>query len=813
MQFTQDLSFALRSARQRPGFVIVLVGALALGIGLTTAIFSVFYGVLLKPLAFQDPDRLVLIREKLPKLVPIPINMPAPDALEFSQSVVFSDSAIFISAERNLEGGDRPERVNCLRASARLLPLLGVRPLRGRGFSQQEDAAAAPVALISASLERRRFGGVDPLGKTLLLDGQPYQVVGVLPPDLVFPTHGMLQLPGNAEVWIPLSLTAEERGEQNDNYDYSLIGRLRAGLTIQQAQAAERVVVNRIASRLAPEIRAQVDLGVAVLPLKDQIVGDSRRLLFLLLGAVGALLLISCVNVSNMLLSRAYARRRELAVRTALGATGRRLVGQMLNENLFLFVLGGLLGALCAIWSQTLLLRLLPPDLPRTQDIRIDASTLAFTLVVSLVTGLIFGLAPALGSLRLDLTTALQEGSRSQSGGRLIGRTRRALVAAQIALAFVLLTSAGLLMRSFFAVLNRQSELRSEHVLTFGIALPEREYSKIADAQAFDRELNRRLSALPGAMSAGFGTDLPLEGRWQRLISPDHLVNRAKPVVDYSNIEGAYFRSLGLRLTAGRFFDNHDRKGSEPVAIVNESFGKTFWPGETPLGHRFKIGPPQSKLPWVRIVGIVADTSARDPDTRIGPHVYCPLDQEPFGVVGRDVWFVLRTQGHALDLANTVRGQVHALDPSLPVVKLRSMEQVLSVAVAPRSANTWLVTTFALGALLLTSLGVYGVVAHSVTDRTREIGIRIALGALRSQVFGSVLWEGVQLALLGLAAGLPASFAVARLIGGLLYGITTTDALTVAGVITAVAITTFCAMLVPSWRAMHVDPQVALREE
>ena len=354
MQLTQDLSFALRSARRRPGFVLVLVAALALGVGLTTAIFSVFYGVLLKPLPFQDSDRLVLIREKLPKLVAIPINMPAPDALEFSQSPALADSAIFISAQRNLEGRDRPELVNCLRASARLLPLLGVHTLRGRNFTQQEEDSSAPVALISASLKERRFSRTDPLGKTLLLDGRPYQIIGVLPPSLVFPTHGMLQGSENADVWIPLSLTSEERALQNDDYDYSLIARLRAGLTIQQAHAAESLVVNRIASRLSPEIRAQVDLGVAILPLKNEIVGDSQRLLSLLLGAVGALLLISCVNVSNMLLSHAFARRRELAVRTALGAAAQRLVWQMLHENLFLFVLGGSLGVLCAVWSQTL---------------------------------------------------------------------------------------------------------------------------------------------------------------------------------------------------------------------------------------------------------------------------------------------------------------------------------------------------------------------------------------------------------------------------------------------------------------------------
>ncbi len=623
----------------------------------------------------------------------------------------------------------------------------------------------------------------------------------------------MLQGPTNADVWIPLSLTPEERAVENDNYNFSLIARVRNGFTLAQAEQAEQSVVNRIVSRMRPEIRAQLDLGVAVLPLKDEIVADSRRLLILLMSAVGALLLISCINISNMLLSRAIARRRELAVRAAIGATARRLVSQMLHENLFFFLLGGSLGALCAWWSQAALVRLLPPDLPRAHDIQMNAIVLGFTLAVSFATGLIFGLAPALGSLRMDLTTALQEGSRSQSGGRVAGRARRLLVAGQIALAFVLLMTAGLFMRSFFAVSNQQSLLRTEHVLTFGMALPEQQYTNINSVQAFERQLSIRLRALPGAMSAGFATDLPLEGEWERLISPDRVSGGAKPIIDYTNVEGDYFRSLGLRLDAGRLLNEHDTKNSEPVAIVNEAFGRTFWPGESALNHRFKFGPPDSKMPWIRIVGVIADSNARNPEKPVGPHAYCPFEQDPYNGGQRQVWFVLRTQEPALNLASAVRSAVHSLDPTLPVVKLRSMEQVLSVAVAPRSANTWLVTVFAIAALLLTALGVYGVIAHSVAERTRDIGIRMALGALRSDVLKSILWEGGRLAAIGLAIGVPAFFAVSRFLRSLVYGVSTSDVITMSCVIAALAVTTFAAILVPSWRAVHVDPYVALRDE
>ncbi len=387
------------------------------------------------------------------------------------------------------------------------------------------------------------------------------------------------------------------------------------------------------------------------------------------------------------------------------------------------------------------------------------------------------------------------------------------LVIAQVTLAFVLLSSAGLLIRSFLAVLNQQVELRTDRVLTFGLALPQQQYPEIASVETFDRELERRLSTLPGAYSAGFGTDLPLEGHSGRLIALERAESGAKPVVDYSDIEGDYFRSIGFRLIAGRLFNDHDRKNSERVAIVNGAFARAFWPGESALGHRFKFGPSIIFGPWVRIVGVVADTNARSPDQPVAPHLYCPFEQEVYAPAVRQAWFVLRTHADALTLAGDVRATVHALNPTLPVVKLRSMEQVLSVAIAPRSANTWLITVFALAALLLTALGVYGVVAQSVAERTREIGIRMALGALRSAVLRSVLWDGARLVLIGLGLGIGTCFAASRLIGSLLYGVSSNDTLTLAGVTVLLALTALAALVLPSWRAIQVDPYTALREE
>lgn len=807
----QDFKFAIRSARQRLVFTIVLIGALTLGIGLTTSIFSVFYGVLLRPLPFRDPSRLVLVKETLPKVVPFPINMPPPHAIEFSRSKAFTDTAIFISSPRNL-GGDPPERVDCLRASWRLLPLLGISPVRGRNFTEQEDQNKASVAIISEALAKRRFGAGDALGRTILLDKRPYQIIGVLPRSLVFPTHGMQQ-GDSAAVWVPLSLTPEERAITNVDYSYSLIARLASGVSMAQARQETTAAIRQFVHPRASRIRRQAELSPAIMPLQNEITGDSRRLLFLLLGAVGVLLLVSCLNVSNMLLSRSVARRREIAVRTALGASARRITSQLLNENLLLFIVGGILGALCAMWSQGTLVRLLPSNLPRINDIRLDTNVLAFTLAVSLITGLLFGLAPALGSLQVDLRTALQEGSRALSGGRFMGSIRKSLVVAQISLTVVLLTSAGLLLKSFFVVLDQQADLRTERVLTFGIALPEEQYQKPESTEIFYRELSNRLQQIPGLKAVGFGTDIPLEGRSGRLILPDQPVAGNQSVVeDYTDVEGAYFQSLGVPLISGRFFNDHDERGSEPVAIVNEAFSAAFWPGRSALNHRFKIGPPSYPAPWIRIVGVVGNVSGRTAGA-VSPHIYVPFDQEPVGVFRHEASFVLRSSGPVLNLDNVVRKTVHALDPSLPVLNLRSMEQVVSGAVAPRSANARLLMLFGIAALLLTALGIYGVVAYSVSERTREIGIRMALGAARSSVWRSVLWEGTRLGILGLALGLPASLAAGQLIRSLLYGVSPQDLFTLSTVVAAVGVTNVAATLIPGWRAVRVDPVVALRYE
>ena len=812
MRFAQDLSFALRTARRKPAFTIVLLAALTLGIGLTTAIFSLFYAVLLKPLPFSDPGHLALVMEKLPQ-IPVPINPSPAEALELSANPAFSKTALFISSSRNLQGGDHPERIDTLRASAGLLPLLGVSPSRGRAFTQQEEDQGVRLAIISDDFERRRFGKDRALGRTLLLDGISYEIVGVLPPSLAFPAPGMSQNPRNADVWIPLSLTASERSPQNPDYSYSLIARLRPGFTTNQAQAASRSAIEQILSKLPPSMQGKFQIQALVLPLKEQVVAGSRRLLWLLLSTVATLLLISCMNVSNMLLNRALTRRRELALRVSLGADSKTIILQLLNETLLLFFCGGVLGILCAIWFEQALVRLLASDLPRLQGVHINGPVLGFALAVSIATGLLFGLVPAIGAFRSDLAQSLSDGSRAHSTGRAVGRTRRVLVIGQVALAVVLLTAAGLLLRSFSAVLEQQASLRTDRILSFGIALPEEQYPAISNGLTFYRELSRRLQVIPGVLSTGLGTDIPLENTSGRLISPEHPTMNSNPVVYNTDVEGAYFETLGLRILEGRLLTSHDNKDSEPVAIVNRSFGNAFWSSKDPLDRRFKFGPPSLPGPWVRIVGVIADSAARTPDQVSEPRIYLPLDQDPYVARAmRETWFVLRSEGDALTLTRSAQNAVRSLDPSMPLIKPRTMEQVVSGAVAPRSADTWLVTVFSLAALLLSSLGIYGVIAQSVSQRTREIGTRMALGATRSDISRMVLWEGGRLVFIGFAVGVPASFAASRLIRTLLYGVSPGDSITRIVILAVIVITVFIALLFPLWRAIHVDPQAALRE-
>ncbi len=803
----QDLRYSQRVLRQSPTFTAVAILTLALGIGATSAIFSVVNAVLLKPLPFRSADRLVLVRQQIPKLGPQPMRVAAPDTVEYRKGEVFEEAGAMQNRVYDLSGDGGPEQITGGRVSASLFPMLGAAPLAGRSFSEDEDRLRIRVVLLSYGLWQRRYGRDTKIfGRAILLNREPYQVIGVMPSTFVFPPRGMPQ-DENADLWMPLGLTQDERRTYLDNPSYSVIGRLRPGLSIERASAEMMTIADRIQASFPPQFKAalppDLELKAFVVPFKEQVVGGSRQLLFLLLGAVGFLLLIACANVANMLLSRSATRGRELALRAALGAGRARLVRQLLTESLLLSVLGGGLGILLAWWGTGLLVAALPGNVPLTEQIRIDARVLGFAVAVSVLTGLLFGRAPALSALQNDRRNRL-----SHRGWLLSG-----LVSAQLALALVLLTCAGLLIRSFVRLELSDHGFLAEHLLTASIALPESQYGGKTKARDFYQTLLLRLASSPAARVAGMASDLPFEGVWSRVVTPEGSVAPHVPIVNYTLVLGDYFQALGAPLKRGRFFTEADRFGATPVILVNETLARRFWPGQDAIGKRLTIGMPEMHLPWLTVVGVVGDMNQSAPDEKLSPHVYEPYLQANGYSWIRKMNLALRTSGDPLALANAVRREVAQLDPELPVTKLRTIQQILDNSLASRRLSMWLLTVFALAALLLAALGIYGVMAYAVARRTREIGIRMALGAQRADVLGMILGQGMKLAAFGLSIGLAASLALTRLMTSLLYDVKPTDPLTYTAVALLLISIALAANFAPARRAVSVDPTVALRHD
>jgi putative ABC transport system permease protein len=805
----QDLRYAARMLVKHPGFTAVAALTLALGIGANAAIFSVVNAVLLRPLPFDEPERLVAVWTPHPKRGIARGASSYPDFADYrDQSASFEALAAFRERDYTLAIGDSAERLEGARVSWPFFSMLRVQPQLGRAFSADEDRLGGPrVAILSHGLWQRRFGSApDVVGRAVNLDGEPHTVVGVLPEDFRLD----FRIPG-AEVFTLMGLEGKDSLEARGMHYLGVIGRLRPGVPIEQA-GADLVAVAARLEQAHPDSNS--GRTAAVFPLHEEIVGDVRRGLLVLLGAVALVLLVSSANVANLLLARATEREREVALRSALGASRARLGRQLLTESVLLALAGGTLGLLLAFWGVGVLVAQAPADLPRAADIRLDGRVLAFTFGVSILTGLLFGTAPAWRSAGAPLAV-LNEGGRG-SGGPRRQRTRHALIVAEVAISLVLLVGAGLLLRSLGRILDVDPGFDPEGVLSARLSLPEAKYATPSAIASFYERLQARLATLPGVQAAGLAMPLPVDGMvWMtsfiRLDRPEPAPGE-RITAHYKSVLPAYFDALRIPLQRGRLLSEQDRQGAPRVILINQTLARRAFPDEDPLGRQVRFGvsvdATDEDVPW-EIVGIVPDTAVTRLEAEPQPAFYVSALQQPIG----DASLVLRAGVDPRALAESVRREVAALDPELPLHHVRTMPELLSASVAQRRFQALLLAGFAVVGLLLAAVGLYGTLAFSVGQRTREIGIRMALGAEGGGVLRLVIGQGLLPVLVGLGLGLAGAFALSRVLGGLLFQVSATDPATFAGVALLLLLTALLASYLPARRATRVDPLAALRCE
>ncbi len=797
-----DLRYALRILRQAPGFTLVALCALALGIGANTAIFSTLSAVMLRPLPYADPDRLAMVFEDSSS-IGFAHNTPAP-ANFFDwrdQNHVFTDMAATRNRTRAITGDGSAEQLTGYAVTPNFFSVLGVSPIIGRTFTASEDRDDARVALISYSLWQRRYAGAaDITSRSILLDGANYQVIGVLPRDFVYRDRGR-------DFFIPIHVTPEFRATRGSHF-LSVVARLKPGATMQQASADILAVANRLRQLYPNENR---HTGAVVVPLKEDLLGRTRTALVVLMSAAGCVLLIACANLASLLLARAVARKRELAVRAALGARRGRLIRQMITEGALLSLAGGALGLFLSLGGTRILDRLIPASLPVTAEPHIDLRLLLFTLALSLVTGVLFSLVPALQAARASVNDALKQGGRSGADVR-SRATRDALVVLEVAAALVLLTGAGLMIETMDKLRGVDLGFRSDHLLTLQTALGPK-YDDNAAALEYQHRVIEQVDALPGVEAASFASTLPFrsigntQGYRIEGVAPDPAFS---PDALYRAGSWNYLQTLGVKLREGRLFDGSETATSPLVMIVNETFARHYWPHESAIGHRVSTDFPNPK--WRTIIGVVADVQERGYDLWMKPGIYFPTSQEPYGTRDAD-FLVVRAAGDPLTLVPAIRRIVASIDPDLPISNVQTMDHLIDATVSDRQQQMTLLSVFAALALLLASIGLYGVLAYAVTQRSREIGLRMALGASSSNVTGLVVRHGLMLTLLGLALGLAGSWASTRALKGALYGVSSTDPKTFATVAALLTLVAFAACLIPARRAARLDPIVVLREE
>jgi putative ABC transport system permease protein len=799
----QDLRYGARMLLKNPGFTLVAVLTLSLGIGANTAIFSVVNAVLLRPLPFAEPERLVWLWDTQPQLPTAPTSLP--DFLDWkSQNRSFEHLAAFQSGSMFLDTGDGTRETPVGLVTPEMFALFRVSPILGRTFTDEETLPGRfRVAVLGHALWRSRFGS-DPnvLGRTIELNGAPYTIIGVMPEGFSFPDR--------AELWRPLPIDPNKL-DWGPHY-LRVVGRLKPGVTLAQAQAEMSPIAARLSEQHADKNAGH---GVKLELLRNVVVGDIGPALFVLLGAVGFVLLIACANVANLLLARVGARQKEIAVRTALGASRLRIVRQLFTESLMLSAGGGAAGLLIAVWGVKWLVSLGPNTIPRVHEIAVDPRVIFFTLLISVATSLLFGLAPALQASRPDLTGALKEGGRGSAGLRR-NRLRSVLVISEVALSLVLLIGAGLMIRSL-AKLNRVDPgFDPARVFTMGVTLLPNKYPDDERVASFYSQLLERAAATPGVESAGAISDLPLLGSntsdYFTIEGQPPVAKKEEPITEYHVVTPRYFESMGIPLLAGRDFAETDTKQAPNVVVINEAFARRHFAGESPLGHRIRL-QGQERDPLL-IVGVVGDVRQLGLDKQPVPEAFVPFLQDPLSkTYQRSMTIVARTKSDPGAVAGSLRAMLTSLDKSLPVYDLKPMTEYLRDSLARRRFNLILLTAFGGVALALAAVGIYGVISYGVTQRTHEIGIRMALGAEKGDVLWLVVRQGMILALGGVAIGLLASLALTRLMETLLYGVSVTDPLTftvIALLLTSVAL---LACFVPARRAAKVDPLVALRYE
>jgi putative ABC transport system permease protein len=809
--FLQDLRYALRVLVKNPGFTLVAVLTLALGIGANTAIFSVVNTVLLKPLPYPNPDSLVKIWTHFTGIgLPNDQNWFSPPEFRDvrQQNRSLSDVSVVSTGTFSLGVSGNPQSLNGATVSPNFFTLLGINPRLGRTFSAEEgEQGHDRVIVLGYGLWQRVFGS-DPqiVGKDIAIDGRARKVIGVMPQGFEYPSPADLWTP---QVFAPTDFAPKNRG----NHGYEVLARIKPGLSLAQARSDMESVSKSIIEQNRAYPYQKFGFALILHPVLEETVGDVKTSLWVLMGAVGFVLLLVCANVAGLLLVRSTARQKEIAVRIALGAGIRRVVRQLLTESLLLSLVGGLLGLLLTPLLLRVIVTLSATALPRVVSTGIDVGALLFTFAVAVGTGILFGLAPALEASRGVQYQILKEGGRTGTEGRTTQRLRRIFVAAEAALAVLLLAGSGLLLRSFVKLLAVDPGFRSENVLTVQVALPNAKYPKPEQTRAFFRDLVDRVQKLPGVQAAGAVSSLPLSGSGNsgtttvdsRAVSPQD----GSPEADWRVLTPGFFEAMGVSLVSGRFFDARDADTASPVAIIDETMARTYWPNEDPIGKRIKRGGTESPTPWMSIVGVVRHVRYRTLEARSRVQLYWPEAQNPTNFMG----LAIRTSADPMSLAPAVQKTVLELDPEQPVDHVLTMQDVMADSLARRRLTLTLLAAFAGGAILLAALGIYGVTAYMVTQRQQEIGLRMALGASRTDVLGLVVKQGMSLMLAGLGAGLLLSLGLTWVLGSLLFSVRPYDPISLAAAAAALAVVALLACSLPAWRAARVDPLVALRYE